>query len=78
MYVCGLKSLLPRCVIGCRVLITSADGECTPATVATESEVVEKEKSTGGLLGNEAFVLGTLPTPLLLEKHITVRGQGEK
>ena len=38
----------------------------------------KKEKSAGGLLGNEAFVLGTLPTPLLLEKHITVRGQGEK
>jgi hypothetical protein len=36
------------------------------------------EESAGGLLGNEAFVLGALPTPLLLEKHITVLGQGEK
>ena len=56
---------------------------------ATESEVVEEpkekrekkrrvEESAGGLLGNEAFVLGALPTPLLLEKHITVLGQGEK
>ena len=56
---------------------------------ATESEVVEEPKekgekkrrvevSAGGLLGNEAFVLVALPTPLLLEKHITVLGQGEK
>ena len=36
------------------------------------------EVSAGGLLGNEAFVLVALPTPLLLEKHITVLGQGEK
>ena len=41
MVCAGSESLPPRCVIGCRVLITSA----AAATVAAESEVAKEGKA---------------------------------